>query len=675
MASGSIVIPFIAPVFAVTIGAIAPPAPERCEAPFGIGRRDRAAAPSLMGAPGLFEVPAAVSAPDRSITLAFNSLRNFTVPGATQQRNGYVSVGFLPRITLFARMSVMDNDMNEGYRGHTASFQVLSINESRWLPSIALGAHDVAGLANGFAGHYGVASKTFLSRARVSFGFGEADIGSLNGAFGGIEIAPCSWLTLIGENDSRNRNAGVRIAPLGGWGVRHGIEPTVDLLWREGQGRMAGVGLRLQAPSPRRSADEQVRGAPLAPATLLPAAASGPEALRDALVRHGFENVRVSVVGDTLAVAYENRVFHRDEWDALGVVMGEAAGRGGQARFLRATILRVDVPVMQITTGIELFREFVAGTLNAESFAAQVNVNEAIAPMAGPGVNPSRFKFDFIVRPRMEKTFLNEISVLETRWSLQPGITVHLGRGLYATGRHAILVHETSRYPHTWDELNTDQWLLHAVRPGLPLLPRVPGAISQVSVGRFGLDELGASLESDVTLSSGRVSMGGVVALFGDTISNPNRSMAIGSLRVRNSSLDLTGTLSAGRFKKGDVGWETSIERRYGLSEVAFFGHITTLAKSAGIRVSVPFAFARDMRPRAARLRMPGYHDLIEQARILDLNFDERMDGARRLDTWNDLRRAFRGRDRINESRLKREVETLREAALRWVSGDGSAGR
>jgi hypothetical protein len=642
--------PLLLPVAAAILSTSFAPA---CEAPFAPRAGNGVAAPSIAGLPGLFEVPAATSFADRSAALSFNSLRSANTPGATQQRNAFVSFGFLPRLTLTGRGSVMDNAENLGMRDISASAQLLLLREAGWMPSLAIGAQDFGGAASNFTNKYVVASKTLLGRARLSAGFGSS-IYSLDGAFGGIEIAPCSWLTLLAENDGTRRNAGVRLAPLGEWGARKGIEPTIDLLWREGQGRMAGVGLRLQAPSPAVRATRANR----------PASETPKADLQSALVSHGFENVRTATIADTLAVSYENRVFNRDEFEALGIVMAEAARRAGPLTVMRITIARVGLPVMRVVSGVAAFKSFLAGSTTGESFASQLVVTHPSTDDAGPATNRSALHVDVTVRPRLEHLLLTEISVGEARLSFLPEATVHLARGISLTGRKAVVAYTTQSFPREIDEENADQLLLHLARPGLPLTPE--GAITQLSIGRFGPDEVGLGLGVDAVTGGGRVSYGGFAAVFGEHPGSLRRSVALASVRLRQAPLDLAFSLTAGRFRHGDVGGVAEVERRFGLAEVAFFGQWTSFAPMAGVRVSLPLTGARDLKPGYVRIRLPEYGDLMKRTEVFDDVNNVRADVARPLETGQDLARVFRGRDRLNGVRLRREVETLRAAAIRW---------
>lgn len=644
--------------------------PRACAAPFAPERRARVAAASLAGIPGLFEVPAAVSVPDRSSTLALNTLRSLPVPDGTTQRNAFLGIGFAPRLTLVARGSWMNGAAHgSSLRDISAGAQLLLAREGGWTPALAAGAQDFGGAHPFFTNRYLVASKSFVGRARLTAGYGST-MYSLDGIFGGVELAPCAWLSLIAENDGRRRNAGVRISPLGDWGARRGVEPAVDLLWRQGQGRTLGIGLRIQSASPgRERAGAATPAASTAHATGDASVSRGAGGLGDALGDHGFENIRTGRVGDTLTVAYENRVFNRDEWDALGIVMAEATQQADGARVMRVTLLRMDLPVLEVVSGIEAFERFARGAMDRAAFAAQLGVAHPSAVEAGVPANSSRFRVDATVRPRVEQLPLTNFSDFEARAILLPEASVRVARGVTVTARRALLVHRTRYFPADISPENADQLLVHVARVGLPFGGRAGGMVSQVSAGRFGPDRVGLAGSFDDVVARGRVSIGGVVGAFGERADSPTHSVAYGSVRYRHGPSDAVVSLTAGRFARGDVGGVGEMERRFGLSEVALFVESTNFSSMAGIRVTVPLAFARDSRPRALRVRLPGYTDMTKRSGILtDLNVI-RWDVANPLETGQEMGATFRGRDRLNGPRLVREVYALREAANTYVYG------
>jgi hypothetical protein len=657
----------VAPLLPLLLAATTPFSdPSWCGTRFGPGGVVPEA-PSLAGLPGLMQVPSAAVLADRSVMMALNTVHTHEIPGAVSQRNAFVGFGLLPRLSVVARGTsltaggaMVDATGRWGIRDRTASAQWLALDEGRWRPALALGFQDVGGNAALFKTRYLVAGKSLAGRVRFTAGYGQRGRYSLDGAFGGVEVAPCRWVTAMAEHDGVRAGYGVRLELSGALARRVRLAPTVDVVWREGDGRVLAAGVRWLPSTP---SSTRGSGAMIPPPPVLAPAA--PETLVEALVGHGFENVRAAWHGDTVDVTYENRRYNREEWDALGVVLGEMARRAGGARVLRATALRVDLPVLQVATSVAAVAGLVDGSLGDAAFAAQAVVRHpAEAPVRGAAANRSRFRADVTVRPRVDHILLSEVSVAEARVIALPEATVQLGRGVSVTGRKTVPVGETRLFPEGYVEPNADQLAVHVTRPGIPFVTRGGGALTQVSVGQFAPRARGGAVSTDVVLGDGRWSVGGVAAAFGETFTAVERSVLLGSVRYRHAPLDLAASVTAGRYFHGDVGATAELERRFGLLEVALFARGTETAKVAGYRVSLPLTGRRDARPRAVRARLPEYYDFSHWKTVLDPVVGvTRTDVGIPLQTGQDLVRAFRMRDRLNAVRLGREVALLRAGA------------
>jgi hypothetical protein len=82
-----------------------------------------------------------------------------------------------------------------------------------------------------------------------------------------------------------------------------------------------------------------------------------------------------------------------------------------------------------------------------------------------------------------------------------------------------------------------------------------------------------------------------------------------------------------------------------------------------GIRLAVPLATRRDMRPAPVRVRLPDYYDWRKWTQVLKDRNEIRTDVAIPLETGRDLVSWLRGRDRINELWLRSQVERLAQSA------------
>lgn len=649
----------------------------RCAAPFGAALREGMTAPSYAGVPGLFEVPSATNLPDGEIAGAFNRAQLIDVPEPTLwQNNGFFSVNVLPRVTVVARGSVRhtgtDKDMFN--RDESANAQWLVFDESGRRPALAVGMHDLSGANTLFSAKYATLSKSMAGRLRLTAGYGQG-VRLLDGPFGGVELAPCRWITFIAEHDGRRSSTGVRISPFPSLADRLGVRPTLDAAWLGEQGFVGGVGVRIAAGPAR-----QHRPLPARVETdkRLPSfgPAAGPveraaRSVRDALTTAGMENVRVLPVADGLLdVQYENRRWLLDELDGLGVALGIIAAHApAEISRVRMTIRKLDIPVVVVTSRLTPWREYLADPARERAFAQQLQVEypqRTQESLEGAPVNRSAFRLDVSARPRLETLLLSEISALETRVAVLPEFTAQLGRGLAVTGRRAIPVTQSRNFISELADPGADRLLVHAAAP-LPrrFLPRGAQGIGQLSVGRLGHREVGAQWDQNVELRGGRWAVGVTGAAYGPTASSIEHSYAFGTLRWRRPQQELTASLSVGRFRYSDVGAVGDVSRRFGLAEVGFFLRATSLSSQAGMRVVVPLSPRKQLRPATIRVVLPDYFEHVEDVTVFEPYPAVRSDIARSLDTGFDVNRVYGGRGWLNEATIRSRAWAIRNAALR----------
>lgn len=650
---------------------------------------------TLGGLPGLVNVPVAAATPSGMADFALNDERTPSlVPNLGIQRNMYIMLGFLPRVTIGARAMVAEDTLKKiDIRDLGAQVQVQVLDEGRWTPSVAVGVQDVGGVNAYFHAQYVVASRNVFDHARVSMGYGAGPV-RLKGAFGGLEADVGPWATAMGEFDGERYAGGLRLFPFPAMADRAGLQPKVDVTWRQDLGFAIGGGIRVSLsgpPSARDVAETPTTRAAAARDTMqVPASGRSPraargaapretgvDAVRRALVAQGFENVRVALlpVGGamTIVVEYENRRFNRDELDALGIVMGITSAYAPAAvTAMRVTILRVDLPVITITSGIGAFADFANERMSESAFADQLGFPSPSRTTRPPGdsraANSSRWKVDLFVRPRVETVVLSDFGVFDARVAALPDAYVQLGRGLVLNARRAIPVSQTTNFPSNLNDPNGDRLLLHQA---LPL--RFGGsrsdwrALTEFSVGRFGHEEVGVADEVAVSLPSGLVSFGGTLGVLGRTFSDLNRAIALGTVRVRYPSLDLTASLAAGRFRNGDAGAAGELSRLFGDTELTFYLRSTEFQSVTGVRVALPLTPARELRPARVRPRLPDLYSQELHSTVFAPLPVLRRDVARLLDTDHDIGRIYWDRDRLQPVTIRAHVLGVREAVRRWA--------
>jgi len=646
----------------------------------------------FQGLTGLVHVPTAAAVPVGTVEVTADDARlPRLLPHLGYQRNVFVTVGFLPRLTLTARGTAALDSLTERRRifspGHevrdlSVSAQFLILEDGPHNPALAAGMidGDTGGAPPFFTTYYLVATKTLLGRSRITAGYGWGPR-EPEGPFGGLELDVGGWLTALGEYDGAEWNGGVRVFPFPNVAERIGLRPRVDVVHRGLTGTAFGVGLRFGLGGSTEASPPPTAARSSSPALQHGSFPRGSETGASVLAREiaarGLENVRVSVEegpeGGTVLLDYENRVFNRDEWDALGVVMGLAARHAPEsASRMRITIRRMDIPVLTVTSGIEAFRSFVEGGTSDQAFSGQLEIRH-LEEDPGPGspapvrANPSRGKLDVFLRPRVETHVLTDLGYADARFALLPDAYLHLGGGWVLNGRLTVELGETSGFPGFLEDPNADRLLLHK---GLRVAPgwSSGSALTQFSLGWFRRDEIGVANEIDVALGEGRWSVGSTLAAFGPEAGKIDSGVALGNVRFRYPEVDLTASVEGGVFRRGDAGVSAELSRFFGDTEMGFFVRSTTFGSIAGVRLALPLTPSRELAPTRIRPRLPDLHTHVQQITVLESPSVIKRYVGRTLETDHEIERVYRGRDRILPGDLRVHVQALREAVLRWLS-------
>lgn len=217
-------------------------------------------AQSLNGTTGLFYIPTAEMMDDRTFLIGLNQIPgqySLYGEGMHDNRAGYATLTFLPRLEIMFRYTHLDNWRNGPYgtyfpdRMIAVRVQVLK-EKKGFQPAVLFGSHDLGkGLgfsANSYFGaNYIVASKTFkpsgfiigLHSGAAFDLFGE-ETQTMKGFFGGLSVSHSAipWATAMVEHDSRQLNAAVKLLFMNHIQVMAGL---MDMKYPAG-----GVGLQVQ---------------------------------------------------------------------------------------------------------------------------------------------------------------------------------------------------------------------------------------------------------------------------------------------------------------------------------------------------------------------------------------------------------------------------------------------
>jgi hypothetical protein len=661
-----------------------------------VSRRPPAARPELLqnslsfqGMPGIIDIPTATMVPPGSVDLAYNVKRDSNVfPEVDAQQNFNFAIGLLPRVTIGGRGTAANPQ--EGpflARDISASLQLLLLQEGLWWPAIAVGFQDISGGAAFFESSYVVASKSFFGRLRGTVGVG-AGPDTLEGVFAGAELALNRFITLMGEYDTDDINAGIRLFPLPKQFEAYGIpRPTVDLIWQDGNDFAWGISLRaalgeakFQAQRAARAHKRYQRWIPAADTEVSLQAVS--ERLQAALIADGFENVRVTMVllkqgAHTVVVEYENRRYNRDELHGLGLVLGLTATRTPpQVSYMSIIVKEVNTPVLQVTTAVDDFLAFVNEQMSERAFAQQVHITQQTqwptelgTPVVAMALgNRSWFKVDAFLRPGIETRILTELGVADIRFTLLPDAFMQLTPGTVVNIRGNIPVTQTDGFLGRLPDPEVDRVLLHqALRLPLGRWSQFTTGVTQFSVGRFNREEVGIANETALTFLEGLIFFKSTLAWVGSSFGDLDRWIALGNGRVRYPPWDLTLSVTAGQFIDGDQGVAADLSRFFGTTEIGVFLRHSDNGSLAGLRLGIPLTPARELKPIRFRPRLPDLFAYEQRTTVFTDRNVIRNDIGRVLRTDHEIERVYWNRDRLYPAYIRQHVDILKQAIRRWI--------
>jgi hypothetical protein len=579
---------------------------------------------STHGLPGLVNTPAASALPTGVFRFNVNSMPDYQLLGGdvrddfAWQANVQLAIGLWgDRLTIGGRATEIRRKTAGGprliafpggrfafvatdfvIRDLAANASLLLLREGRYTPALTLGVQDLGGAANFLEGRFAVASKRIGEWARVSAGWGIGE-DVLDGAFGGIEVAPLPGLGLVAEYDTERFNAGARWRILPERLAARGVpQLTASAFWTEDEEVSWSVDLSmpldpgtLRRPSPSRPA-------PSAPEIADPVAR--------ALVEVGYENVAVQREGSTLRIEYENRVYNQSELDGLGVALRTAAvAAPPDVETFELVVTSVNVPTVAVRASRSALDALAAApdtTIDTDALSVQW---AAGARAGGPRHAGAWRSLDLEVTPVLENVAFTESTVADVRLSVVPSLRAQLPGGLTLDAAARVAVYQSPRY-FLFDGPRPDPQLERAT---LGWLHRWPlgsgwGGWAEWSGGRLDVDNLGVRQQTRLASPGGRVQMGLDVALVGPRTSEVDRLYAVGSLGAYLPEIGAQVTLFGGQFLDEDRGAGVDVSRFFGDTRVSLFARRTDAESVAGMQFAIPLSSRKDLRPLPLRPRV-----------------------------------------------------------------------
>lgn len=669
---------------------------------------------SLQGFTGILNTPNAETTDEGSIYGAYNDQkeskwRNRT----THQDNFMISVGLFDILEIggrFFEAPRVGRDLSGNFK-----LRLPFIPRGSYLPQLAFGIQDLGGATRSrfLETRYAVATEE-LWRFRFSLGYGLGP-DRMKGVFGGVELKAFDWLYLLAEDDTRERNLGVRLVTpeLFGYPVRLQATAKSSIDYRPGHPEFE-VGLQLplglaheykkpiaapplappaetyQSRDDSRAGDT---GAKLATPPPAPEAAASPaqespglpqegslERLLQRLVADGFQNVRVGSREKLLVVEYENARYNHNELDAIGVVTGtvqqEAPPQFERLRLVEKKkgigMLRMEMPLQQLR---EFFRN--AGSLgslqDALLISSDVGDSDGVSFIEAKG-NSSYLTASLMLYPGLTTYIGTEVSPFDYLLSLKPDLYLNLWKGALLDARADL--------PISWSENFNDGKRFRGERNGAQLerlmlvqgIKPAPTVLAVASAGMVLAERYGTLNELLWTPGDGSHQFRVSQLYATDDRGGNKQEQYLGSYRYFFAPLDLYLQGTGGKFLTQDRGGTLELKRFFGDTSVTVFFKDSYLTggknvKAGGIQFDLPLTPRQDMKPRLVQVRGSDDWSYAQQTVIATprgYNLVSTPTGVRLEPPFNGDR-LFYNRDRLSEPYLREHLLRLRDAYLRYV--------
>lgn len=546
---------------------------------------------------------------------------------------------------LVATNSMHDNFYNPKTHEEFQQMRDLSFNFKYQLPfipenwfQVALGAKDLGGAANKYESYFFSISKQ-LASFRISTGasISKSRINMMDGPFAGVEWMPYQWFALQLEHDAEAVNAAARFTVPREWLYDLGELTFTSRFYSNTEfaekDRFWGVNFTTTLseqdkrsyqeikPAPPIQSDvknlqirkqvvhkvsKQVKEAKLERKNVK--SSSGNVAnlaqqlrqLKRALANDGFENIRIGHNSNSEIIIYfENRVFNRNDIDALGVVMGRASEyiNHSNARFL-VTLEKSDIALLSIKGNVTNYRNFVD-----QGISPDLDIRQGSMPIPtgvvwiGNVAESSPYLLPRVtLSPALSSTYATELGVYDFSLALRADVEVPLwkGAGVNFTVQRVVADTEDFEPGDSFEGRREHNGLDQAVFYQAFELPFNIYNLTQIGSFKEYHDYYGIINETTWISPDGRHQVSANVGKFEYQDYDFTRDYYLGEYQFNWSEQDITLHASMGKFWGLDKGIRVESRFWFGDSYVAIYA-AETVAQQVGIAFSIPLSPRKDM--------------------------------------------------------------------------------
>ncbi len=614
---------------------------------------------NFTGFTGLINTPNSQVMPKGFVDFGYNNQLDYRGDKYLNAHNFVFSASLLKNLEvsgLIATNTIHDNLFSSASNTPLRQMRDLSFNAKYQIPyipknwfSFALGAKDIGGAANYYETYFAVASKEW-SDFRFSLGISSTDqntTGAMNGAFGGIEWMPLDWFALQVEHDAEAVNAAARLAVPKEWLFDIGELTFTSRFYSntdysEDDSTYYGVNFTMPLSSQARDNYKEIKPAP----TILVAKNSGPSdlskpivvkqrapepkkteitkvdkseadssktknkqnvslssqvhRLKLALIEDGFENISIGFnETPSVVVKFENRVFNRNDLDALGLVMGRIGEfiTKEHARFL-IQLEKSDIGLLNIQGSVDNYRQFISEGVSPDLDVRQGSVATPSGIMwVGNTAEQSPYFLPRVTfSPALAATYATELGVYDFSLALRADVEVPLwkGAGVNVTMQKVVADTEDFEKGDTFNGRRLKGGLEQAVFYQALELPFNIYNLTQVGMFRNYHEYYGVINETTWVSPGGRHQLSANIAKFEYQDYDASRDYYLAEYQYNWSEQDITLHASMGKFWALDEGVKVESRFWFGDSYIAIYA-ADTAAQQVGIAFSIPLSPRKDM--------------------------------------------------------------------------------
>lgn len=501
---------------------------------------------------------------------------------------------------------------------------------------LAVGGKDLGGAANHYQTYFVSASKK-ISDYRLSFGqsVSKHKTGLMNGPFVGVEWMPYKWFALQLEHDAEAVNAAARFTIPREWLYDLGELTLTSRFYSNTEyaekDRFWGLNFTTTLSEQNKRSYQEIKPAPqiqfnssslqsrsdvlnsvdlqiektqtVIPATQKIEVESFTVQLRElkkALVSDGFENIRIGHNSNSEIIIYfENRVFNRNDIDALGVVMGRISEfvNYPEARFL-VSLEKSDIALLSIRGSVSNYKEFIEQGISPDLDIRQGSMSiPAGVVWIGNVAESSPYLLPRVtLSPALSSTYATELGVYDFSLALRADIEVPLwkGAGVNFTVQRVVADTEDFEPGDSFEGRREHNGLDQAVFYQAFELPFNAYNLTQIGTFKEYYDYYGIINETTWISPAGRHQLSVNVGKFEYQDYDFKRDYYLGEYQFNWSEQDITLHASMGKFWGLDKGVRVESRFWFGDSYVAIYA-AETVAQQVGIAFSIPLSPRKDL--------------------------------------------------------------------------------